>query len=157
LRRIYPDGSGLLARRLLTNVEGHDAASAGFEVDAVLTNVTDIVVFEMKAAWLREDSLLDASGEEFVQQLRRKYGVLSADGAGCERPKGAAQLARIIGAIARREWIGPSGELARAAKIYPVLVVHDERLGIPGSGKFLSSNRCSDRYHEALLSLRLRS
>jgi hypothetical protein len=53
------------------------------------------------------------------------------------RPKGAAQLAKIIGAIARKEWIGASGEFAEAAKIYPVLVVHDERLGVPGSGKFL--------------------
>ena len=43
----------------------------------------------MKAAWLREDSLLDASGEEFVRQLRRKYGVLPADGTVGERPKPA--------------------------------------------------------------------
>jgi hypothetical protein len=47
------------------------------------------------------------------------------------------QLAKIIGAMARKEWIGASGEFAEAAKIYPVLVVHDERLGVPGSGKFL--------------------
>jgi hypothetical protein len=137
LRSMYPIGSGLLAQRLLTNVEGHDAAGGGFEIDAALNDVTEIVVFEMKAAWLREDSLLDASGEEFVRQLRRKYGVLPADGTVGERPKGAAQLARIVGAIARREWVGPSGEFAKAAKIYPVLVVYDERLGIPGSGKFL--------------------
>jgi len=72
-----------------------------------------------------------------VQQLRRKYGVLAAEGGARERPKGAAQLARIIGAIARKEWTGSSGEFAQAAKIYPVLVVYDERLGVPGSGKFL--------------------
>jgi hypothetical protein len=137
LRRMYPVGSGLLAQRLLTNVEGHDAAGGGFEIDGALNDVTELVVFEMKAAWLREDSLLDASGEEFINQLRRKYGVFSADGAKSERPKGAAQLAKIVGAIARREWFGPRGELARTEKIYPVLVVHDERLGIPGSGKFL--------------------
>ena len=89
LRRMYPIGSGLLAQRLLTNVEGHDAAGGGFEIDAALNDVTEIVVFEMKAAWLREDSLLDASGEEFVRQLRRKYGVLPADGTVGERPKPA--------------------------------------------------------------------
>ena len=50
-------------------------------------DLTEIVVFEMKAAWLREGSLLDASGEEFVRQLRRKYGVLAADGALGEHPK----------------------------------------------------------------------
>jgi hypothetical protein len=137
LRRIYPLGSGLLVQRLLTNVEGRDAAGGGFEIDAALNDVTEIVLFEMKAAWLREDSLLDASGEEFVWQLRRKYGMLPAEGAVVERPKGAAQLAKIAGAIARREWVGASGEFAKAVKIYPVLVVYDERLGIPGCGKFL--------------------
>ena len=71
------------------NVEGNDAAGGGFEIDAALNEVTEIVVFEMKAAWLREDSLLDASGEEFVRQLRRKYGVLPADGTVGERPKPA--------------------------------------------------------------------
>jgi hypothetical protein len=137
LRRMYPTRSHLLAQRLLTNIEGRDASDAGFEIDAALNDVNEIVVFEMKAAWLREDSLLDASGEEFVQQLRRKYGVDPTDDAEHERPKGAAQLARIVGAIARREWTGSCGEFACAEIIYPVLVVHDERLGIPGSGKFL--------------------
>jgi hypothetical protein len=134
---MYPVGSGLLAQRLLTNIEGHDRSGAGFEIDAALNDVTEVVVFEMKAAWLREDSLLDATGAEFIQQRRRKYGVVPADGADRERPKGTAQLAKIVGAIGRREWTGSGGEFARAEKIYPVLVVHDERLGIPGSGKFL--------------------
>ena len=137
LRRMYPLGSGLLARRLLTNIEGCNTSGAGFEIDAALNDVTEVVIFEMKAAWLREDSLLDATGAEFIQQLRRKYGVVPAEGPDRERPKGTAQLAKIVGAIARREWTGFSGEFARAEKIYPVLVVYDERLGIPGSGKFL--------------------
>jgi hypothetical protein len=137
LRVMYPTGSGLLAQRLTTNLLGRDRCGVHFEIDAALNDETEIVVFEMKATWLREDSLLDASGVDFVQELRRKYGVLRMEGGAQERPKGAAQLAKIIGAIARKEWIGASGEFAQAAKIYPVLVVHDERLGVPGSGKFL--------------------
>jgi hypothetical protein len=113
LRRMYPVGSGLLAQRLLTNVEGRNAAGGGFEIDAALDDVTEVVLFEIKAASLREDSLLDASGEEFILQLRRKYGVLQADCSAGERAKGAAQLAKIVGAIARREWVGPSGEFAK--------------------------------------------
>ena len=138
LRQMYPTGSGLLAQRLTTNICGRDAVGGGFEIDAALNDVTEIVFFEMKAAWLREDSLLDATGADFVQQLRRKYGVSAAEGGARERPKGAAQLAKIVGAITRREWTGSNGEFAQAAKIYPVLVVHDERLGVPGSGKFLN-------------------
>jgi hypothetical protein len=139
LRQMYPTGSGLLAQRLTNNIPGRDGAGADFEIDAALNDATEIVVFEMKAAWLREDSLLDATGADFVQQLRRKYGVSPVESGAGGRPKGTAQLAKIIGAIARKEWIGVSSEFAEAAKIYPVLVVHDERLGVPGSGKFLDN------------------
>jgi hypothetical protein len=67
LRQMYPTGSGLLAQRLTTNIPGRDGAGADFEIDATLNDVTEIVIFEMKAAWLREDSLLDATGADFVQ------------------------------------------------------------------------------------------
>jgi hypothetical protein len=103
LRRIYPD-SGLLIRRLQTNVEGHDAG----EIDAALNDVTEIVIFEMKAAWLREDSLLDASGEDFVRQLRRKYGVLPAGGAGCERERSLIRERTQAGLAAARR-VGRTG------------------------------------------------
>ena len=68
--------------------------------------------------------MLDATGADFLRQLRRKYGVLAPAGAKRERPKGDAQP-------------GPEDAFARAIRIYPVLVVHDERVGVPGSGKFL--------------------
>lgn len=138
LRRMYPSGSGILAQRLLTNIRGRDRGGLEFEIDAALNDVTELVVFEMKAAWLREDSLLDESGADFINQLQLKYGVVAQAGLGCrERPKGTAQLAKIIRALVHREWTGPNGEFAQALLIYPVLVVHDERLGAPGSGRFL--------------------
>ena len=137
LRLMYPSGSGVLAQRLMANTTGCDGNGFAFEIDAALNDVTELVVFEMKAAWLREDSLLDATGAAFAEQLRRKYGVISTEGGLGERPKGVAQLAKIIGAVARKEWIGENGEFSQAIKIYPVLVVHDDRLDAPGCGKFL--------------------
>ncbi len=137
LRQMYPAGSGLLAPRLITNIPGRDGRGVDFEIDAALNDVTEIVIFEMKAAWLPEASLLDATGANFLQELRRRYSVLPAQDGVRKDPKGAAQLAKIIGAIARKEWVGDKGEFSKVAKIYPVLVVHDERLDIPGSGKFL--------------------
>jgi len=113
LRRIYPIGSGLLAQ--LTNIEGHDAAGGRFEIDAALHRC-------------QRRRVCSAAPPE----------VWGACGRRCARrtSKSVAQLAKIVGTIARGEWLGP-GEFAKAAKIYPVMVVYDERLSIPRSGKFL--------------------
>jgi hypothetical protein len=54
--------------------------------------------------------------------LRSKYGKSSAAN---ERDKGAAQRARRVGAIVRREWGGEKGELVGASVFYPLLLVHD--------------------------------
>jgi hypothetical protein len=54
-----------------------------------------------------------------------------------ERPKGIAQLARSVGALARREWTGPHDEYARVTSVYPVLTVYDGRMAAPGVGRFL--------------------
>jgi len=41
------------------------------------------------------------------------------------------------GSIARREWAGAHGEYAAVHTFYPVLLVHDGRLGATGTGRFL--------------------
>jgi hypothetical protein len=109
-----------------------------FEIDAALNDATDLTVFEIKASWLREDAVLDENYENFLNEVRRKYGVLiPANGAAQERAKGVAQLARIVGTIASREWLGENNEFFLAKRIYPVLLVHDEKMGAPGLGLFL--------------------
>ena len=55
-----------------------------------------------------------------------------------ERGKGVAQLARIIGAIARRESSDASTGCADATTIYPILVTHNSRMDTPTLGKFLT-------------------
>lgn len=131
---MYPTGQGLLVRRLACNVKGQTTAGEAFEADAILNDVTAAVVFEHKAAWLREDKILADDHEEFLDQLREKYGVSSN---GDERPKGVAQLTKIIGAITRREWKGERDEFSHLQAIYPVLTVHDERMAASGLGRFL--------------------
>jgi DNA-binding Xre family transcriptional regulator len=136
LRRMYPTRQGLV-QRLHCNVEGRDAGRRLFEIDAVINDVTELVIFEMKAAWLRDDAILDDA--KLINHIRAKYGV-APDGAGQDRPQGVAQLARIIGAITRGEWSGEQGEFASAQLIYPVLVVHDTRMDAPLYGDFLDKD-----------------
>ena len=49
-----------------------------------------------------------------------------------------AQLARSIGAIARREWSGANGELKETRRLSPVLIVHDQRVSFPGIAPYLN-------------------
>jgi hypothetical protein len=72
LQKRYPSGTGLLHRRLRCGVEGTNAAGQKFEVDALLNNITSAIVFEMKAAWIKEDTILAADPETFLNELRKK-------------------------------------------------------------------------------------
>jgi hypothetical protein len=134
LRRMYPSRPGLIDR-VACGLRGSDGQGREFEIDASLNDVTQSVLFEMKAAWLREDSMVDDTPDRLLSDIRSKYGAnLGAEG---ERPKGVAQLARTVGAIVRGEWLGSNKEFAQSTVIYPVLVVHDTRLDAPALGHFL--------------------
>ncbi|MDP9007496.1 MAG: hypothetical protein M3N91_02110 [Pseudomonadota bacterium] len=132
LEGMYP--SGLLARRLIPRAKGKIAHGKEIEVDSILTDITSLVVFEMKASWIREETILDANHQVFLEQLRKLYGISSDPE---NRPKGVAQLANTIGSILRHEWSGEGVDYSRLRTIYPVLLVHDDRMGVAGMGKFL--------------------
>lgn len=150
LARMYPSGGGPLVSRLGLNVKGRDVGGRQFEIDAVLNDATEIAVFETKAAWLREDRIRDDTYDGYLEHLREKYGVRVGPPEG-ERVKGVGQLARSVGAIANRDWLGPQDEYRIAELIYPVLVVHDALLGAPVYGNFLAGE------FEELLRGRIRS
>jgi hypothetical protein len=67
LDRMYPAPPGFVAR-LQRNVKIGGKGSK-LEIDAVLNNVTDAVLFEIKAAWLREDAILDDSPGGLTETL----------------------------------------------------------------------------------------
>lgn len=135
LRRTYPHRPGLVVR-VACGLKGRDGCGNAFEVDASLVDVTQAVVFEMKAAFLREEAIADDKPGALLKEIRSKYSESTEKG---ERGKGVAQLARSIGAIVRNEWAGPSREFAGTNIIYPVLVVHDTRLDTPALGHFLKN------------------
>jgi hypothetical protein len=138
LRRMYPDRSGL-ASRLRTPVVGRDPDGRDFEMDAVLNDVLQVVVFEEKAAWLKDEVVL-SDVDVWIAQIRPRYGVsaVSADGKK-ERPKGVAQLARNVRRILDRNCGAVQPDFAAVEVIHPVLLVHDTRLNAPAYGTFLDA------------------
>jgi len=137
LRRMYPDRPGL-ASRLRAPLEGRDRSGNTFEMDAVLNDVIQIVVFEIKAAWLRDDVVLDEF-ETWLEEIRSRYGVAALATEQKEvRPKGVAQLAKLSRRILDANLGAAQSEFAVAKIIFPVLLVHDTRLNAPVYGNFLA-------------------
>ena len=138
LRRMYPDRAGL-ASRLSCSVAGRDRDSRDFEIDAVLNDVLQVVVFEEKAAWLKDEVVL-GDVDEWIEQIRLRYGVAaeSADRKK-ERPKGVAQLARHVRYIVDQNCSASQPDFAAVEVIHPVLLVHDTRLNAHAYGTFLDA------------------
>lgn len=141
LRQTYPAGSGLLARRLSCNVTKTKGKDVEFEIDAVLNDGDKVIIFETKSTWLREETVLQESPEAFLDHLKDQYGcpTMAVEGEMNRPAKGLSQLTKSVGAIARREWLGNENEFAQAKTIYPVLIVHDDRLGAIGFGEFFAT------------------
>jgi hypothetical protein len=133
LRRAFPKPAAGLCDPLACGLLGRSHRGEELELDACLNYVTDLILFEAKGTWLREEELTPENSATLLQSLYRQYG-LSADGR-----KGAAQLARAVTLIASREWLGPNEDFRQVQRILPVLVVHDILLGAPGFGHFVAS------------------
>jgi hypothetical protein len=118
---------------LACGLSGTSDRGEQFELDASVNYVSDLVLFEIKATWLREEEFAPENSASLLRSLYRQYG-LSEDGR-----KGTAQLAKIVNIIASGGWLGPRSEFNHAKRILPVLVVHDVLLGAPGFGRFVVS------------------
>lgn len=139
LRRMFPDISGALTKRLSCNIQGSDRAGNKIEIDACLNDIMEVILFEIKAVWIREDEILSEDYEKYLQHLRKKYGV--TEGTSRDRKiKGVGQLARITNMLATtKEWLGQNEEFSQVQLIYPVLVVYDPFLAAPVYGNILAS------------------
>lgn len=133
LRRIYPDHP-ILTKRLYTEVP-HRRQDPTFVVDALVNDGVEVVVMELKTAFIREDTVLSPDPAAFLKELRKRYAVTGNPG---DREVGVAQLAKCIRAIVLDRWQG--GDIApdQVERIFPVLLVHDERMGSPGIGSHLN-------------------
>ncbi|MFA5033960.1 MAG: hypothetical protein WC614_13210 [bacterium] len=136
LKRMFPNTSGILTKRLSCNVKGIDPTGNEIQIDACLNDITEIVLFEMKAIWIREDKILTENPEDYIKYLQEKYGVTQTTH---DRRSGIAQLVRIIELLASKKWLGENNEFSQTNLIYPVLVVYDSLLSAPVYGNFLLS------------------
>ncbi|HCR71468.1 MAG TPA: hypothetical protein DIW23_08505, partial [Anaerolineae bacterium] len=133
LNRMFPDLSQATIKRVNRNILCVDEEKNEFEIDACLNDVTEVIFFETKTGFLREDKILNEDYEVFVNHLRDKY-VQSVKG-----NKGIGQLAKIVKTLASRKWLGENQEFKEAQKIYPVLIVQDTFLNAPVYGEFFAS------------------
>jgi hypothetical protein len=134
LKRMYPSRPGLVDRVAFA-LEGVDAKAKRFQIDASLIDPPRAMVAETKAAFLREEAIIDDDPNTFLKEIRSKYGA----GVTGERDKGVAQLARSVGAIVRGEWVGLKHEFDGISTFYPVIIAHDARLDAPALGHFLEN------------------
>jgi hypothetical protein len=139
LERRYPPALGV--QRLFTRVKSCED-NPEFEIDALLNEGADLVLMEMKAAFVPERSILTDDYGDFLKELRKKYAVEPGEQ---DREVGVAQLAKQVRAIVDDRWAGAEINHAQLRQIFPVLVVYDERLASPGVGAFLN-----ERFREAL-------
>ena len=138
LKRMFPDSSSGLAKRLSCNANGYDEADTEIQIDAYLNDAVELVIFEMKAAFIPEKDVLSDNYEILIETLRKRYSV-TRETTGEQKIKGVGQLAKISKAIAAKKWLGENNEFSDVKRIYPVLLVHDSLLTSPGWGSFFAS------------------
>lgn len=138
LKRMFHHSSGSLAKRLSCNVKGEDQKGDEIEIDAYLNDAVELVLFEMKAVFIPEKTILSDKHDNFLQQLRQKYSV-TEESSSDRKTKGVGQLARIIKSIAAKKWLGENDEFSSVKRIYPILVIHDSLLTSPVYGQFFAS------------------
>ena len=132
LEGMFPDLLSGPRQRFRRSVEIAPGPNTSGQVDAWVNNVRTLVLFEMKAVFLREDSILNESPNDYLAQMRAKY-VWGSDGDGI----GVEQLARTIRLMASRSWLGTDRELEDVRVVYPVLLVHDTSMSAPLHSRFL--------------------
>lgn len=138
LKRMFPDFTDHKPRRLECNLEIKTPTSkSSLEVDALINDVIQIILFEVKAVLIREDVILTDDYKVYLSHLRKKYslGELHDNKISV---KGIAQLARIVNEISSEATLSLARNFNKAEVIFPILLVHDPLLVAPVYGKFFA-------------------
>lgn len=135
LRRMYPKPEPPLIDRLTCNcmcknVQGNEVEFA----DASLVDAKELVLFEIKAIWLKETKN-SQDADSYSDQLIQKYATPDMAAADL---KGVSQLANTITKLASGEWVVENLNADIIQKIYPILLVHDTLLNSHVHTEFLA-------------------
>lgn len=136
LKRMFPDISNQKPKRLECNLEITSPTSKNsIEIDALINDMTHIILFEIKAVLIREDIILTDNYEVYLSHLRGKYSLSKLDNNRISI-KGIGQLARAVNMISLEAKSSLVDYFDRAKVIFPVLLVHDPLLAAPVYSKF---------------------
>ena len=130
---------GILANRFCKNPKVLDGSGNCIEVDAILNDALELVLFEVKSGFIPDDdAVLCDDFETLLQSLRNRYSV-NSNAKGRSKLKGVGQLARAVKYIVSNKRAKVSDEFRSVELIYPVLIVHDKLLTSPVYGSFFAS------------------
>ena len=129
---------GNLVNRFSKNVKALDSGGDSIEIDAILNDVFEVVLFEVKSTFIPEDVILCDDYETLLHTMRERYSRTRTPRGGMKL-KGVGQLARTATSLAIGKWAGDGNEFRTVRLIYPVLVVHDSLLTSPVYGNFFAS------------------
>jgi hypothetical protein len=96
----------------------------GLEVDALLTQGSDVFVFEIKAGMVPQDAKCSRDVPTVRKAIERKF-VRNVKG----NPKGITQLAVRCVSLTQRKQVG---------RVYPILIVDEHALQTPGVNTYLA-------------------
>jgi hypothetical protein len=134
--------SETLANRFSRNIHALDSAGNSIEIDGMLNDALEVVLFEVKSGLIPETAILCDDYETLLQSMRNKYSVAS-NSKGRPKLKGVGQLARSAKSLATKKWAGKADEFQSVQFIYPVLIVYDTFLTSPVYGSFFASEFAS--------------
>lgn len=138
LRSMYPLPRFPLFDRLSCNPKGMYRGGQVEICDALLSDASALIMFECKAAFIREDSLQAHEPQIYFNELWKKYGVSHGSGIDNRPVKGLGQLARAICRVSSGELTPDRADLWAGVRIiYPVLVAYDAGLDSPGHARLL--------------------
>jgi hypothetical protein len=129
---------GNLVNRFSKNVKALDSEEDPIEIDAILNDVFEVVLFEVKSTFIPENVFLCDDYETLLHTMRERYSRTRTPRGGIKL-KGVGQLARTATSLAIGKWAGDGNEFRAVRLIYPVLIVHDSLLTSPVYGNFFAS------------------
>lgn len=141
LSRMFPTLPGL-AQQLFTNIDILERGRCVGEFDACLVQTCGTLVFESKAAWLRDDMLNQGAELEFLTHLDERFA---------DKKKGTGQIASILrhlSKLPRAEW----PECLRDTRIFFPAIISYSHMGYSFVEHLLSQFKSqlgvrSDRWH----------
>ncbi len=137
LKTMYPSSASHLSNRVLYKPKFKTSKGEIEFADACLDDGPNIVLFEIKGAFIKEETLHDEDVNAYLSELLKKYGV--TQGSRKDRKiKGIGQLARTVQQIVANEEIDVDQCFKHASCIYPVLLVYDTLMSTPGHAEFFA-------------------